>query len=70
MSRNHYYVFTFFEVRNGQALYANAYHWLPEQKVTKQVITAAKRNATVSNTATVMNCSYLGYMTAEEFERS
>jgi len=69
MQRQHYYVFTFLEVRNGHAIYANAYHWLPEQKVTKQVIAAAKRNATVSITSTVMDCSYLGYMTAEEFER-
>ncbi|KPX31925.1 MULTISPECIES: hypothetical protein [Pseudomonas syringae group] len=68
MQRQHYYVFTFLEARNGQAIYANAYHWLPEQKVTKQVIATAKLNATVSSSATVMNCSYLGYMTAEEFE--
>ncbi|MCK3864217.1 MULTISPECIES: hypothetical protein [Pseudomonas] len=70
MHRQHYYVFTFFDVRDGQAVYANAYHWLPEQKITKRVIAEAKRNATVSNTATVMNCSYLGFMTADEYERS
>lgn len=67
--RQHYYSLAFFDVMNGQATYGNAYAWLPEQQVTRQVIAQAKRNAGVSHTATLLNCSYLGYMTQQEFDR-
>lgn len=63
----HYYCFSFFDVRNGQAVYASSYYGLEAQRVTARDILSAKQHAKVSTTATLLACTYLGHMTQQQF---
>lgn len=63
----HYYCLSFFDVRNNQATYASSYYGMRAERVTAKDILDVKMHAKVSPTATLLACSYLGYMTEAEF---
>ncbi|MEE3912939.1 hypothetical protein V2I80_07350 [Pseudomonas viridiflava] len=66
--KRHFYSFTFVDSSTGQMAYASVYAGHDAQAVSLGQIAQAKQGAQVSQLATLINCSYLGYMTAEEFE--
>ncbi|WP_214348105.1 hypothetical protein [Pseudomonas congelans] len=66
--KKHFYSFTFVDNSTGQMAYASVYAAHDAQSVSLGHIAQAKQGAKVSQLATLINCSYLGYMTAEEFE--
>ncbi|OLS58838.1 hypothetical protein [Pseudomonas putida] len=68
MDRLHYYCLTFFDNHGGHTAYASTYYGFPEPHVTLRDIQTAKQGAEVSSTATLLACSYLGQMTAQEFK--
>lgn len=63
----HYYCFSFFDVRNGQATYASSYYGLEAQRVTASDFLSAKQHAKVSSTATLLACTNHGHMTQQQF---
>lgn len=63
----HYYNFTFIDSSSGDVLYGNCYLGLTEQRVTLATIKLASKRAKLSENATLIDCSYLGCMTAEQF---
>jgi hypothetical protein len=65
--KKHYYCFTFID-NPGSLVYASVYAAHEVQAVTLASIAQAKQGARVSQAATLVACSYLGYMTAQEFQ--
>lgn len=63
----HWYCFTFYDVRGPEVSHATAYFGFERQTVTLPQIEEAKAGARVSQDATMLACSYLGYMTGDEF---
>lgn len=63
----HYYCLSFFDVRDNRATYSSAYCGLSAERVAHRDILEAKQAAKVSPTATLLACTYLGYMTEAEF---
>lgn len=63
---SHYYYFAFRDQLAGGERYASSAMGLSHPKVTRQVIAWAKEAAGVSPDAFMLNCCYLGHMTAEE----
>lgn len=63
----HYYNFTFIDGSTGTVLTGNCYLGLPEQRVTLAIIELARKRAKVTEHAVLTDCSYLGYMTKDQF---
>lgn len=65
--KEHYYCFSFLDSEDDGPVYASEYACFPEPAVNLQNIAAAKVSAGVSPDAILLGCSYLGHMTASEF---
>lgn len=65
---HHYYSFTFVDSATGQLVFGSCHLSLTEQRVTLAVIEVARKLAKVTESATMMNCSYLGHMTEQQFQ--
>jgi hypothetical protein len=67
-SRLHWYCFTFIgDGELGKNCYASTYTGYSDKKITKARITENKKYAKVTNTAVLISCSYLGFITKVEF---
>lgn len=65
---SHYYFFAFIEIKNGLGeVRTTAQLGLTQQKISRQVIGAAKSVAGASPDSVMTCCTYLGEMTNEEF---
>jgi len=65
---SHYYYFAFIDSPEGGEVIRSASHLgLTEPKVSRKMIQAAKKIAGATPDAVMTCCSYLGEMTAEEF---
>lgn len=64
----HFYSLTFMGSQNGETVHANAYIGLPEPKVTRKAIATVRQTAEVSPGAVLLAASYLGEMTAQEWD--
>ncbi len=69
--KQHWYCFSYVgkSLVGGENCEVSTYSGLPSQKITKDIIGINKQYAGVSNNAVLISCSYLGYMTREEFLR-
>lgn len=64
----HYYNFTFVDAASGGFKYGNCYIGFDDQRVSAPRIAEARALAKVSPGATLVDCSYLGQMSIEEFD--
>lgn len=64
---SHYYHFAFIDSNGREEIRSAANLGLTVQKVSRQVIQAAKEVAGATPDAVMTGCTYLGEMTSEEF---
>lgn len=66
--KKHIYSLTFIESTPTGFGYGNVYMGFDTQQVTLARINDARSKANMKDGATLTDCSYLGYMTTDEFE--
>jgi hypothetical protein len=67
MKEYHYYAFSFMYKAAGKEICGSVYWGLDQKKVTLAHIEKAKDAAKVPKGSVLISCSYLGYMTDDEF---
>lgn len=66
---HHFYSLTFMDSNaTGATTHANTYIGLVEPRVTRRDIAQARTSASLSANAVLLNCSYLGEMTAQQWQ--
>jgi len=65
--RQHWYCFSYTDIAGSISIFASTYTGYIRKGITMQRINENKKNANVRGEAVLVSCSYLGYMTREEF---
>jgi hypothetical protein len=68
MDSRHWFIYTFMYINENYKIVTNFTMGYSSKRINKADIAEAKSLAHAPENAVVMNISYLGYMTQEEFE--